>query len=144
MLQVLMVAGEKDTRTAMCCALARAGFSVQEAETGLAALIVMASSSHRPVVVLDDPLPDLDGLAVVQFAVAALCADWHASIVLLRSQPWSLDVPAKLGRGAATPFVLIKPFTFDTLVTVVRLAATRRAVGAQRAAREPPRAIQAQ
>ncbi|MGH2515791.1 MAG: hypothetical protein ACRDHP_09055, partial [Ktedonobacterales bacterium] len=83
MVQVVVAEGDRDVRNSVMDALARAGYPVLEAGTGLSTLIVMAASATPLVVVMDAHLPDLDGPQIVRFARAALKEDGQAEVVMM-------------------------------------------------------------
>lgn len=133
MTQVLVATGDRDMRESMGFALASAGYQVREADTGIGALTLMAASARPLVVVLDAPLPDLDGSHVLRFAAAALHTSWLSGTVLLTSDDRQLSPPRGRGRGAQSPQILAKPVNRDTLLRAVHIAATRQRAAVRRA-----------
>lgn len=144
MMQVLVATGESSMRESIRLALESAGYRVREAETGIAALTVMAASEHPLVVVLDAQLPDLDGLQVLRFAETVLHAGWRAGMVLISAEAKPLVLGDEWDAGAWLPQVLTQPISLDVLVTAVRIAAARQRAVVRRTTRSrAPRARRA-
>lgn len=121
MAQVLVVESDHNVRAAIGFALTEAGYAVLEADTGIAALTLMAANDHPLAVVLDLQLPDLDGMQVVRFAGNALRPDWAAGMVLMSSDGHTPQLLADGRRRARAPQVLLNPFDLDALLAAVRL-----------------------
>ena len=132
MTQVLVAIGDEDVREAMGFALTVAGFSCREVETGIEALAIMASSARQIVVVLDAQLPDLDAVQVLRFAATMLSVGWLSSMVLLTTEPRTVNVTDEREWGGWSPQELVKPVSADTLITAVRVAAARQRSASRR------------
>lgn len=138
MAQVLVVESDGGMRATIGSALTQAGYAVVEADTGIAALALMAASERPLVVALDLDLSDLDGSHVIRFVGNALPLGWISAMVLMSSDsggPRLLDGHAhgrRDGRAKQAPQVLFKPFDRDTLVGAVRLAESRLIGGSRR------------
>lgn len=131
MAQVLVVESDGDVRAAIGFALTEAGHAVLEADTGIRALTLMASSERPLVVVLDLDLSDLDGSHVIRFVGDALPQGWISAMVLMSSNPGGprlLNGHARgprEGRAKRAPQVLAKPFDRETLVAAVQHAESK-------------------
>lgn len=150
MTQVLVVESDRDARAAIGSALTEAGYTVLEADTGVAALTRMAASAWPLVVVLDSHLPDLDSTQIVRFAGEALRPGWTVGMVLLTSDTSETHPPqlfdglfdgrcdgsngsnggirgprARRAQKQRAPHMLAKPFDRAALLAAVQLAAGR-------------------
>lgn len=132
MTQVLVAVGDEEVREAVGFALTVAGFSCQEVETGIEALTIMASSARPIVVVLDAQLPDLDGPHILRFAATMLSAGWLSGMVLLTTEPRTVNMTDERALGGWPPQELVKPVSLDALVTAVRVAAARQRSASRR------------
>jgi two-component system response regulator MprA len=119
--RVLVVDDEPAVRTAVRRALVLAGYEVDQAEGGQAALSNLAA---RPpdALVLDVLMPDVDGLEVCRRLRAA--GD-HTPVLMLTARDAVADRVAGLDVGADD--YLVKPFALEELLARLR-ALLRRAV----------------
>ena len=108
---VLIVEDDDDLRRLFRTALAIAGYSVEEASDGAAALYRI---HHNPpdLVILDLSLPTVSGLIVHQ-EIAAHAHTRHIPVVVVTGSTMNLD-------HLDVPCVLRKPVDPETLITTVR------------------------
>jgi CheY-like chemotaxis protein len=120
---VLVVDDSPEVRFALARILRRAGFAIEEAESGSEAL---EPAARCDVVVLDVKLPDLSGLEVAQQLRANPAT---ATVPILQRSAVSVDDAAKvLGLDSGADAYLTDPIAPEVLVATVRaLARVRRA-----------------
>jgi two-component system response regulator MprA len=117
--RILVVDDDPKLTTLVQRTLTYAGFAVEVAADGEAALV--AARSRRPdLLVLDVMLPGLDGLEVCR----QLRAESDLAIVMLTARDAVADRIAGLETGADD--YLVKPFSPDELVARVRAVLRRR------------------
>lgn len=124
--RILIVEDDAILLSRLGSALARAGYGVVEAGSGVEALAALV---RRPVdvIVLDLGLPDLDGMDVIAGARAIS----EAPIVVLSGRVLAAEKIAALDQGAKD--YLAKPFDMDELLARIRVA-LRTGVSAEPAA----------
>lgn len=120
---MLVVDDDPNVLRVMKRGLVYAGYGVDEADTGEAAL---ASARDRPpdLVILDVMLPGLDGLEVCR---RLRSASPQLPILLLTARDRVPDRVAGLDAGADD--YLVKPFAFDELLARIRALLRRTRVG---------------
>lgn len=128
--RVLVVDDMADTRRMIVAALSREGYIVEEANTGEAALALVAT--HRPdLVLLDINMPGMSGLEVM----AQLRALHSLPVILLTGRDEENDRVLGLELGAED--YVVKPFYVRELAARTRSVLRRaQAAGAQTAATE--------
>lgn len=109
----LVVEDDDDIRGLISVVLAREGFEVRTASTGLAGVLAAADPSLS-LITLDLGLPDLDGRLVV----AAVRAQSSAPLLVLTARTEEEDIHASLAAGADA--FLAKPFRPSELRSVAR------------------------
>jgi two-component system OmpR family response regulator len=113
--RVIVVDDEENIRFLVGSALRRAGFEIATAETGQAALDLVAP--FRPdLIVLDVMLPDLDGFAVLE---RLRDAGSQVPVLFLTARDSTADRVRGLTSGGAD--YQVKPFAVAELVARVRL-----------------------
>ena len=117
---VLVVDDEEDLRVLARIHLERAGFQVEEADSGAAALDAIAASKPDAVL-LDLRLPGIDGWGVLQELAARDLLDSTAVIVVSAHSDAAMAAQAR-ARGASG--YVTKPFTGADLVAAVQRAVT--------------------
>ena len=119
---VLVVDDEADIREVLDYNLRAAGFAVDHADSGMAALS-RAQTLLPDAIVLDVNLPGLDGLAVCEM-LRLLPSTRHIPILMLTAL--SSDATRKLGGQLGADAFMTKPFSPRELVAqVTKLAQTR-------------------
>lgn len=120
-IRLLLVDDEAQILRALTLALTAAGYAVDTAETGQAALGQMAARK-ADVIILDLGLPDMDGKDVI-----ARVREWsEAPIIVLSARDLEAEKVAALDLGA-DDFVN-KPIGVDELLARVRACLRRRAL----------------
>ena len=123
--KVLIVDDDEAIRFTVRFALEEAGFSVTEAEDGMAALDILRHSRDRMVVLLDLMMPGLDGAGVLGVVAGDRNLSNNFAYVLLTANTRTLTLAfVNLLTNLSVP-ILAKPFDVDGLVDVVNAAATR-------------------
>ncbi len=114
---ILIVEDDDDLRRMLRTALMIAGFEVEEASDGAAALYRI---HHQPpdLLVLDLSLPTVSGL-IVREEVAAHAHTRQIPVVIITGSSTNLD-------HLQVPCVLRKPFDPDKLVSTVKECLTQR------------------
>lgn len=130
-LRALIVDDDAGIRETLSYALEDAGYSVLEAADGAEALDILCTVPERMVVLLDNLIPKLDGLSVLD-AVAQdrQLAQRHAYILLTASPQTLPDNLADIYSGL-TVAALGKPFSLDTLHEIMLDALQRLPVVSQ-------------
>jgi two-component system OmpR family response regulator len=124
--RLLVVDDEPNIRELLSASLRYAGFAVQTAETGNAALSVAAE--FRPdLLVLDVMLPDMDGFTVVRRLRAGGPATRHVPVLFLTARDALDDKITGLTLGGDD--YVTKPFSLEEVVARIR-AVLRRTGGA--------------
>lgn len=113
--RVLAVDDSKTMRGMLSSTLAEAGFDVVEAEDGLKALDALASSRFD-LVITDVNMPNLDGVSLIRHVRA--CGR-HIGLPVLVLTTESSDEAKATGRAAGATGWIVKPFSPDTLLTIV-------------------------
>lgn len=112
-LKLLIAEGTEDFRIALADAL-RGAYNLRECDDGAKALDLMRSF-HPDVVVLDLMLPGLDGISLLQRAVAA---DLHPMV--LATTRFHNDYVVEAAQELGVGYIMVKPC--DIRATVARLA----------------------
>ncbi|MGZ3582896.1 MAG: response regulator [Ktedonobacterales bacterium] len=130
-LRALIVDDDSGIRETLSYALEDVGFSVLEAADGAEALDLLRAIPERMVVLLDNLMPKLDGLSVLD-AVAQdrQIAQRHAYI-LLTASPQTLPNNLVDIYSGLTVAALSKPFSLDTLHEIMLDALQRLPVISQ-------------
>src|SRR5262245_17108083 len=111
--RVLVVEDDADTRELISLALSQAGFEVEEAEDGFAALAKV--SHYRPDAVLTDlRMPGMHGIDLLQ-RIRRIHEDLPV-ILATGLETWDLCTAAE-SYGAVT--CLVKPLNFDELIWTI-------------------------
>jgi CheY-like chemotaxis protein len=111
MTHVLIIEDDDDLRSVLSGVLESAGYSVTEAEEGLAALKA-ASAAQPDIVITDIIMEGMEGIALIM-ALRKTLKD--VPILAMSGNAMYLDNSEKLGANAA----LLKPFTRETLLDAV-------------------------
>lgn len=112
-LKLLIAEGTEDFRIALADAL-RGAYTLRECSEGMKALELMRS--FRPdVVVLDLMLPGLDGISLLQRAVAA-----ELNPIVLATTRFHNDYVVEASQELGVAYIMVKPC--DVRATVARLA----------------------
>jgi two-component system response regulator AtoC len=139
--RILVVDDEKLIRWSISERLQRDGYEVLSAESGEAALDLLAGSPPD-VMLLDVKLPGIDGVQTLQRALAI-----HPELsVLMMSAHSTVDVAVEAMKHGAIDF-LVKPFQLNALVAAVEralaTARTRRQIAALSSERRQASALEA-
>lgn len=113
---VLAVDDSKTMREMVSFTLKDAGFNVLEAEDGRAALTVL-EQTLIDVIITDLNMPNMDGIELIK-AVRANVKHKFAPILMLTTE--SDPTKKQSGREAGATGWIVKPFSPDKLVEVVR------------------------
>jgi CheY-like chemotaxis protein len=125
--RVLIVDDDEAIRETLRFALEDAGFSVDEASDGLAALRAMRGVRTPLVVLLDLMMPGLDGAGVLGSVAADQSLARRVAVVLITASSKTLPLAfANLLTELSVP-VINKPFDVDKLIAAVTHAARRLA-----------------
>jgi two-component system, cell cycle sensor histidine kinase and response regulator CckA len=112
---ILVVDDDRGVRRLTARMLRTDGHKVLEAGSGLEALRMLENDPSIRVVVTDIVMPEMDGLAL---ADRALARSPHLRIVLMTGH--ALELTAQLGLRDSPLPVLLKPFTAEQLLGKVR------------------------
>jgi len=112
---VLVVDDDRGVRRLTARMLRMAGYTVLEAESGMEALRTLESDPSIRLVVTDIVMPEMDGLALADRALARIP---DLRVVLMTGHSPELTAQLDL-RDARIP-VLLKPFTAEQLLGKVR------------------------
>lgn len=139
--RALVVEDDEGIREVLRDLLEDAGYAVQDAADGEAALAILRTSAHGLVVVLDNLLPGLDGAELLAALHSGDTGDTGGSgegdteagpgarhaYVLVTASPQKItpELAARLARLSAP--VVAKPFDIATLIAAVDEAAKRLA-----------------
>lgn len=127
MTRVLIVDDDEAIRETVRFALEDAGFSVDEAADGLAALRALRGSRAPMVVLLDLMMPGLDGAGVLGSIAADPTLARRVAVVLITASSRTLPLAfANLLTELSVP-VISKPFDVDKLIAAVTHAGRRLA-----------------
>jgi DNA-binding NtrC family response regulator len=124
---LLLVEDEAPLRQVVAEQLADRGFSVQQAESGEAALLELAEFAFD-VIVTDLRLPGIDGSAVIDAAIARYP---EIIAIVITGYGTVKDAVAAIKRGAAD--FVNKPFQFDELLHALDSALEQRRLKSENA-----------
>ena len=114
--RVLTVDDSRTMREMVAFTLRQAGYEVQEAEHGQAAIAVL-KTSPADVIITDLNMPVMDGVALIR----ALRADpKHRSVPIVMLTTESDASKKAEGKSAGATGWLVKPFDPDRLIDVVK------------------------
>jgi two-component system chemotaxis response regulator CheY len=116
MARIVIVDGSAETRQVQSFVLSSAGHEILEAASGRQALARLAGARVH-LVITDQLLPDLDGLALVR-AIRKDAAHRFTPVVVVT--PGADDRAVQAARDAGATGWLASPFTPDRLLAVVR------------------------
>lgn len=124
---ILLVEDDPTLRSTLSFNLTREGYRVLTAETGLAALdLVAAHGSELSLIILDVMLPEMNGLQVLRHV-----RNHHdVAVLMLSARGEEQDKVDGLELGADD--YVVKPFALRELLARVRAAVRRRAVPSAR------------
>jgi two-component system, NtrC family, response regulator AtoC len=111
---ILVVDDESEMRTALSQALSRGGFKVDSAANGTEALVKLKKDSFC-LVITDIKMPEMSGMELLG-AVKKLSP--HTPVVVITAYGSIHNAVEAMQAGAAD--YLLKPFSFETLVTTVK------------------------
>lgn len=97
-----------------------AGYAVVEAESGVAGLRVLQDGARPKLIISDINMPDMDGLAFVDRALAAL--DEAAPHVFVLSAERS-EQARRQARASGVKAWIVKPYNKDALLAAVHKVA---------------------
>jgi CheY-like chemotaxis protein len=121
--RVLIVDDEPDIRQSVRILLEDAGYHIQEAPDGLAALEILRTSPHPMVVLLDLMMPKLDGHGVL----GVIAGDRHLAeryrYIVMSATNRTLPLPFATLLTSLRILVVPKPFDLDILLDAVARAA---------------------
>jgi CheY-like chemotaxis protein len=115
-IKVLVVDDDRAIRDVARLVLEDAGYTVMEAANGVAALHLLRSHQQPLVVLLDDLMPELDGLGVLRAAAADLCIAHRCSFILMTGSARLLSPALAPELGPLRVQLLPKPFDADVLL----------------------------
>lgn len=113
--KILTVDDSRTMRDMVSYTLKGAGFEVLEAEDGLKALGVLASS-RVDLIITDINMPNMDGVTLVKRVRAGGA---HASVPILILTTESGDDRKASGKAAGATGWIVKPFAPEKLLSVV-------------------------
>jgi CheY-like chemotaxis protein len=124
MTQVLVADPHDASRQSLSTALAGAGFHVLQATDGVAVLHLLTEHTQPLVVLLDEPLPELDAASLLRLMSLKPEARERYAIVLLTSDLGAEISKSMSGKLGELPiYVVAKPLKLNSLATIIRLAA---------------------
>jgi DNA-binding response OmpR family regulator len=124
--KILIVDDEEAVRFFMADALSRAGWQVQEAESGEAALAALSEQSFD-VMLLDLRMPGIGGLNVMRQAKER----WPEVMIIIMTAYASLDSAIEAVRQGAFDY-LRKPCSVDDIMSCVNRAMTKKEIHSRR------------
>ncbi len=110
---ILVVEDDADLRTALCGTLALAGYKIQTASDGLAAMDILQCQSID-MVITDIQMPGMDGHALLK----KIKSQWQEIPVMLMTAYGSIQMAVEAMRDGAVDY-LSKPFEAEVLVAMV-------------------------
>jgi len=119
-MKILLVEDSERLQRSLLAGLQRSGFSVDQAFDGKQALAFIASNQYEAII-LDLMLPEIDGLTVLA-TIRKQGNDVH--VLILSANDQTEDRIKGLDLGADD--YLVKPFSFDELVSRLRALSRRR------------------
>lgn len=119
-MKILLVEDSERLQRSLITGLHKSGFTVDQAFDGKQALAFVASNQYD-VIILDLMLPEIDGLTVL----AKIRKDGYDVHVLILSANDQTDDRIK-GLDLGADDYLVKPFSFDELVSRLRALSRRR------------------
>jgi len=119
-MKILLVEDSERLQRSLVTGLHKSGFTVDQAFDGNQALAFVASNQYE-VIILDLMLPDINGLTVL----AKIRKDGNDVHVLILSANDQTDDRIK-GLNLGADDYLVKPFSFDELVSRLRALSRRR------------------
>ena len=123
MTQVLVADPHDASRQSLSAALADAGFHVLQAANGVAVLHSLMEHTQPLVVLLDEPLPELDTASLLRLMSLKPEARERYAIVLLTADLGAVIARSMSGKLGKLPiYVVAKPLKLDSLATIIRLA----------------------
>jgi DNA-binding NtrC family response regulator len=119
MSNLLLVEDDEDLRDLMADLLETQGHEVRVASNGVGALKHL--DARIPQLVISDlEMPVLDGLALIYRMFVEDLGRENVPVILMSASPRLQQI----GDAAGTPYILPKPFSVDTLETLVTRALT--------------------
>ena len=123
--RVIVVDDDREIRETVRMVLEDVGHDVEDAEDGLTALQLLASSVQPAVVLLDLMMPRLDGEQMLALIAGdPLLSHSHAYIVMTASRHIDFAPLRELLTALAIP-VLYKPFDVDVLLDLIDAQSAR-------------------
>jgi CheY-like chemotaxis protein len=126
--RALIVDDDLGIRETLRYALEDAGFAVLEAADGTEALNVLRASPDRLVVLLDNLLPKLDGLSVLDTVAGDQDLARRHAYVLVTASPQLLPEGLADIYSGLVVLTISKPFNLDTLQEIMHEALGRLTV----------------
>lgn len=127
MVSTLVVDDDQGIRETVSMVLEDAGYRTTLANDGHQALACLRTSPDRLVVLLDQFMPKLDGLAVLEEVAGDEWLRARHGYVLLTASPNTLTADERSLLTTLSADILAKPFDIDVLVEMVRQVAERLA-----------------
>jgi CheY-like chemotaxis protein len=115
-LRVLIVEDEPHIRYLISSILKPLGYEVVEATNGLEALLLLAQTADIGLIISDVRMPELDGIDLTEEVKQVYP---HVPVIIISA--FSDDALEAVERGA--DYFIVKPFTRDQLLAIVRTAA---------------------
>ena len=110
---ILVVEDDADLRAALCDTLSLAGYKIETASDGLAALEVLQRKSVD-MVITDIQMPEMDGHQLLK----RIKSQWQELPVMLMTAYGSIQMAVEAMRDGAVDY-LSKPFEAEVLVAMV-------------------------
>jgi two-component system response regulator FlrC len=130
---ILVVEDDADLRSALCDTLTLAGYKIETASEGLAALEVLQRKTID-MVITDIQMPGMDGHELLK----KIKAQWQELPVMLMTAYGSIQMAVEAMRDGAVDY-LSKPFEAEVLVTMVNQYVGQRAEDISEMIAEDPR-----
>jgi CheY-like chemotaxis protein len=125
MRQVLIVDDDDDIRETVRWILEDAGYAVEEAGHGAAALAQLGNTAQRMVVLLDVVMPETGGTDVLQQVATDETLAQHAFILMTAVPPSRFSPELNQLLATLSVPVITKPFDVDSLLRTVEQTAER-------------------
>jgi CheY-like chemotaxis protein len=124
-MDVLVVDDQVAMRELLRLALDLMGYDVAEAAEGAATLTYLRATPRRTIVVLDSPLPDIDGISLLEVIAADPRLAYGHTYLLMVDEHYLLPNHAHVVLAALGIPLLFKPFDLDALFEAVGHLARR-------------------
>ena len=120
--QVYVVEDDEDIRASLRLLLEDAAYHVEEAADGMAALAFLERNEQPWVVLLDNVMPSLDGIGVLEALAARPQVAERLAIIFLSARRPTFNEQKKRLLAEGTFAQVAKPFDLDELLLLIEQA----------------------